>query len=86
MQTLIHLSIDDGPERILKMGRQLSSDEKTRVKAAVCGFVRLLQVWMDGDRMRTRVGDDFTPAGTIPLPGGRSSKDGVPNAGLQAKQ
>lgn len=50
MKTLIHLSIDDGPERIMEMGRELSFDERARLKAAVCGFIRMLQVWMDGEK------------------------------------
>ena len=86
MNTEIHLSIDDGPPRILEMGRELSLDEKARVKAAVCGFIRMLQVWLDeGDRMRASTSPDSGATGIRGRGKGVSFTGGAPDEECRAK-
>lgn len=54
--TTILVSIDGAPPRHIALPRELSESEKRRLMVAVCGFVRTLQVWMDGDEANNQAG------------------------------
>lgn len=58
MNTEIRLSIDDGPERIMEMGRELSLDEKAWLTAFLCGVIRSAQVWLESGCVRRPTSDD----------------------------
>jgi hypothetical protein len=64
MNTTIHLSIDDGPERTLVLGRILTESEKRWLKQAACGVIRTLSTALEiNGSMRAFVRDGLGATG-----------------------